>query len=123
MAAYGRHNPTYYLLSPEIEKYSITNGFYSRIYYDEAAKRYYRLVNRPISSKEYDRAIRHGYKEARLSMIITDVSFENKVEVDLDTIRFYPAFINNDELYFIDKNSYNRCSDSLFFNVYQIKFK
>lgn len=123
MAPYGRHKPTQYKKSPEIEKHTITNGYYSRMYYDKITKRYYRFVDRPISSREYDRMLRIGMQETQLSMIITDENFENKVEIDLDTIHFCPAFINNDELYFIDKNAYNRNSDSLFFNVYQIEIQ
>jgi hypothetical protein len=123
MAPYGRHKPSEYKKSPEIEKHTITNGYYSRIYYDKATKRYYRFVDRPISSREYDKMLRIGMQETQLSMIITDENFENKVEINLDTIHFCPAFINNDELYFIDKNAYNRNSDSLYFNVYQIKIQ
>lgn len=123
MAPYGRHNPTHYKKSPEIEKHTITNGYYSRMYYDKATRRYYRFVDRPINSREYDKMLRIGMQKTQLSMIITDENFENKVEIDLDTIHFCPAFIHNDEVYFIDKNAYNRNSDSLFFNVYQIEIQ
>ncbi len=38
MKPFGKKKPSHYAKSPEIEKYSITNGFYSRLYYDSYAQ-------------------------------------------------------------------------------------
>lgn len=117
---YGKQKPSQYSRTPEIEKYSVTNGFYSRLYHDPYAHRYYRFVDKPVSDNDYKQPRLTGVSTTRLSMIVTDENFNNKVEIDLDTIRLCPAFICNDELYFIDRDAYNRNSDSLYFNVYQL---
>jgi len=123
MKPYGKRKPSQYSKSPKIEKYSVTNGFYSRLYYDPYAHRYYRFVDKPVTSKDYNLSQLTGASTTRLSMIVTDENFENKFEIDLDTIRLCPAFICDDELYFIDKNAYNHNSDSLYFDIYQLDFQ
>lgn len=122
MKPYGKKKPSFYKRTPEVEKHSITNGFYSRLYHDPYTHRYYRFVDKPVTSKDYNQSRLTGVSTTRLSMIVTDENFENKVEIDLDSIRLCPTFIYNDNLYFIDKEAYNRNSDSLYFNVYKIKF-
>ena len=122
MKPYGKRNPSQYKKTPEIEKHSVTNGFYSRLYHDPYAHRYYRFVDKPVSSKDYNQSRISGESITQLSMIVSDEFFENKIEIDLDTIHFCPAFICDDYLYFIDKNAYNRNSDSLYFNIYQLQY-
>ena len=84
--------------------------------------RYYRFVDAPVSSKHYNQSRLTGASTTQLSMIVSDESFENKVEIELDSIHLCPSFVCNDKLYFINKNAYNRNSDSLYFDIYKLEF-
>lgn len=121
MSPFGYRKPSQYKHDDKIDKYDYTTGSYSRIYYDERNKRIYRFVNIPLSSKEFDQQMIIGKLNFKHSIIVSDDNYNKIDEILLDPELSFPVFISNGDLYFFDKDSYQKNQDSIYFKIYSIK--
>lgn len=118
---FGLNQPSTYSKNTSIDNYDLTNGSYSRMYFDEKNKIYLRFVNIPLSKEKLEEGQKTGINNAQRSVIITDTKFNKITEFMLNDSLSIPVFIHDGKLFFNDNNMYRENSDSLYFKIYSIK--